>query len=271
MKTKNEKIDLVVMWVDGSDPKWRAEKEQYTNSTVSEYADGESRFRDWDLMRYWFRGIEKHMPFINKVFFITWGHLPEWLDTSNERLVVVNHRDYMPEEYLPTYNSSTIELNIHRIKGLSENFILFNDDYFVIAPTKEEMFFKNNLPCDMLHSVIFYNYDVRSDFWHIPFNDLGLINKHFSARKSAIKNFFKWVNPVYGPRVMFSNLIRMQFSRTSGFRDHHLHVCYKKSTFKKIWDIEGELLDKICRNKFRTTKDVNQWLMRYRFLLLCYI
>ena len=46
----------------------------------------------------------------------------------------------MPEAYLPSYNSSAIELNIHRIRGLSEHFIYFNDDMFKIKDTQPSDF-----------------------------------------------------------------------------------------------------------------------------------
>lgn len=266
MKKTNSKIDVVVTWVDGSDPVWLEEKKKYDPTAEvisSDSSNSAQRYRDWGLMRYWFRGIEKYMPFVNKIFFVTWGHVPEWLNTDNDRLVVVNHRDYIPEKYLPTYNSNVIELNLHRIKELSENFILFNDDVFAIAPAKEELFFKNDLPCDMLLSEIMYNYDVSSVFRHAVFNDLGIINKHFGMQRRGIKNFPKWVNPVYGTKNMLTNLNKFSFKRIIGFRDQHLTTSHKKSVFKKMWDLEGDNLDRACMNRFRTAMDFNHWLMRY--------
>lgn len=266
MKKQNSKIDIVVTWVDGSDPAWLEEKKKYDGSLDiigGDSSNSSQRYRDWGLMRYWFRGIEKNMPWINKIFFVTWGHVPNWLDTTNEKLVIVNHRDYIPEKYLPTYNSNVIELNLHRIKELSENFILFNDDFFVIGPTKETMFFKNDLPCDMLLSEIMYNYDVSSVFRHAVFNNLGIINKHFGMSHRGVKNFFKWVNPVYGWRNMLTNLNKVSFKRILGFKDQHLPVAHKKSVFQKIWDLEGKNLDTACGNRFRTAMDFSHWLMRY--------
>ena len=119
-----EKIDFVIPWVDGSDPEWLAEKRIYK----PDMPDDAVRYRDWDILRYWFRGVEKYAPWVNKIHFITWGHLPEWMNPECKKLNIVNHRDYIPEKYLPTFSSHTIELNIHRIKGLSQQFIYFNDD-----------------------------------------------------------------------------------------------------------------------------------------------
>ena len=100
-KSLNEKIDIVVLWVDGNDEEWVKEKNEY----MEHKGDKESnRFRDCDNLQYVFRGIEKYVPWINKVFFITWGHTPAWLDTNNEKLVIIKHEDFIPKQYLPTFN-----------------------------------------------------------------------------------------------------------------------------------------------------------------------
>lgn len=261
----NNKIDIVVTWVDGNDPDWLAEKIKYDlhNQSDEKKTKSSNRFRDWDLMRYWFRGIEKNMPFINKIFFVTWGHVPAWLDVNNERIVIINHKDYIPEKYLPTYNSNVIELNIHRIKELSENFILFNDDIFIIDKTTEDMFFKNNKPCDMLISTIYYNYDVSTIFSHINFNNLGIINKHFGQKWLGWKLVFKWLSPKFGRKNMITNFDMIMNKRIYGFIDQHFALPHNKSVFEEIWNLEYELLDKACRNRFRSPMDISHWLMRY--------
>lgn len=265
----NSKIDIVIPWVDGSDPEWLAEKRKYDvkKDTFDDGSKSSYRFRDWGLMRYWFRGVEKYMPWINKIYFITWGHVPDWLNTDHEKIVIVNHKDYIPAKYLPTYNSNVIEMNIHRIKDLSDNFILFNDDVFVISPTNEEMFFKNNLPCDMLLSEIMFNYDITNVFRHAIFNNVGIINKHFGDKKKKLSLFTKWVNPEYGLKNMLTNMNKFFFKRVVGFKDQHLTIPYNKSTFIKVWELEYDNLDRSCMNKFRTPFDITQWLFRYwRFM-----
>ena len=111
---KQKPIDFVIIWVDGSDPEWRAVKNQYVPKAIGE-DDQEVRYRDWDNLQYWFRGVEKYTPWVNKIHFVTWGHLPKWLNVNHPKLHIVNHKDYIPEEYLPTFNSHTIEMNLHRI------------------------------------------------------------------------------------------------------------------------------------------------------------
>ena len=142
----NEKIDFVITWVDGSDKKWLEEKRKYDNSI--DVDDSINRYRDWDNLKYWFRGVEKFAPWVNKIYFITYGHLPKFLNTSHEKLVIVNHEDFIDKKNLPLFNSNAIEFNLKNINDLSENFVLFSDDVFILDKVKTTDFFKNDLPCD---------------------------------------------------------------------------------------------------------------------------
>ncbi|MCR4677553.1 MAG: Stealth CR1 domain-containing protein [Lachnospiraceae bacterium] len=260
MDTQN--IDIVVPWVNGADPMWLSEKRKYDGST-EDFDTSDSRYRDWNLLPFFFRGIEKNMPWVNKVFFVTWGHVPEWLNTEAEKLVIVNHKDYIPAEYLPTFNSNTIELNIHRIKGLSDHFIYFNDDMFPIDTLKPEWFFKDGTPRDMLVAGTLVNKEPDSSIWHIVFNDMGIINKYFHGGKSSLRNFWKWASPKYGLSICVKNAFKIWNHTLSEFWCPHITSSFKKSTYEKLWELEGDYLDKVCKNKFRTPYDINQWLMKY--------
>src|SRR5699024_8623571 len=142
----SEAIDFVIIWVDGNDPEWQEDKFKYSEDT-----DGDKRnirFRDWDNLQYWFRAVENYAPWVNKVHFVTWGHLPEWLNIEHPKLNIVNHKDFLNKDNLPVFNSCAIEINIHRIPGLAEKFVYFNDDTFLTHPVKPTDFFKNGLPRD---------------------------------------------------------------------------------------------------------------------------
>ena len=193
-------IDLVLPWVDGSDPAWRAEKNRYdTDHTVSDV-----RFESWDNLQYVFRGIEKFMPWVHHVFFVTWGHLPDWLDTSCERLRIVRHSDYIPARYLPTFNSNVIEMNYFRIADLSENFILFNDDLFPLQPIPESYYFQNDLPCEEAvetHFILKADKGMDLQMNYACVNNMVLLNRHFDKRQVVQANYDKWFAPVYGKRL----------------------------------------------------------------------
>ena len=107
-------IDFVIIWVDGADPKWCEEESKYLPKSSFE-DDKEVRYRDWDNLQYWFRAVEAYTPWVRTIHFVTWGHLPKWLKADHPKLHIVKHEDFIPEEYLPTFNSHTIELNLHRL------------------------------------------------------------------------------------------------------------------------------------------------------------
>ena len=49
----------------------------------------------------------------------------------------------------------------------------------------------------------------------------------------------------------------------TGFQDFHIPSSFLKSTLEDLWSREGDLLSETCKNKFRTSNDLNQWLIRY--------
>ena len=104
-------MDIVITFVNGLDPVWQREYEEYTNTPILE-----KRFRDWGTLKYLFRGIAKNMPFIRKVHLVVSGEsqVPEWV--NRDEVNVVLHRDIIPEEYLPTFNCNPIEMHLHRIE-----------------------------------------------------------------------------------------------------------------------------------------------------------
>lgn len=260
MENNQKPIDFVIIWVDGNDPKWRQEKAQYDGTAVTS-ANSDVRFRDWDNLQYWFRGVEKFAPWVNKIHFVTWGHLPPWLDTTNPKLNIVNHRDYIPHSYLPTFNSHTIELNLHLIEGLSEQFVYFNDDMFLTAPVKPEDFFKDGKPCDTVAmDCIYFNKDSAGFFNGA---DVTIINNHFDKRRSIKRDFKKW----YSPKNSFRNLVRttllLPWPWFPGFYYQHTPSSFLKSVFEEIWEKEFEALDSTCSDKFRRAGNVNQWLMKF--------
>ena len=174
-------IDFVIMWVDGSDPAWLAEKKKYT--PTEEADDRDERYRDWNLLKYWFRGVEKYAPWVRKIHFVTWGHVPSWLDTDNDKLHIVKHEDFIPEEVRPLFNSSSIECHLHKIPDLAEHFVLFNDDLFITNKVDEKDFFRKGLPCDLLaFQPVIANPD-NPVMSHMLLNDSIIISKHFKKEK----------------------------------------------------------------------------------------
>lgn len=254
-------IDFVVMWVDGNDPEWIQQKALYQGKTTDD-SNASYRFRDWDLMRYWFRSVEQYCSWVRNVYFVTCGHLPEWINLDCPKLHHIKHVDFIPEEYLPTFNANTIEMNLHRIKGLSEKFVLFNDDMFVLRPLEKEVFFRNGLPCTY-GAEIPVQFVGQGGIWqHLIINDMRLINNHFNKKEQVEKNKKKYRSSIYSWKDNVRTAILEQLYPESflGFKNLHAPASFVKRTYESIWDKEPELLTLTSSHKFRTAEDVNQWL-----------
>lgn len=129
-------MDAVITYVDGQDPLWL---EDYSNFAHEQILA--KRFRDWGTLPFLLRGMEKHLPYVKNVFLVVAreSQVPSWIDRENVHIVL--HKDIIPEEHLPTFNASMIEMFLHRIKGLDERYLYFNDDMFPIKDIPEEDFY----------------------------------------------------------------------------------------------------------------------------------
>lgn len=253
-----QKIDFIITWVDGNDKEWRKEKDRFNPNKKEDNRN--VRYREWGTLKYWFRGVEKFAPWVNKIHFVTWGHLPSWLNVDHPKINIVNHRDFIPSEFLPTFNSRVIELNFHNIKGLSENFVYFNDDMFILNEVKETDFFKNNLPCDSF--IMDVTTPFKDTFNYALFNNMVVINNHFNKRDILKSGFFSIFNFKYRGNLL-KNFLLLPWSKFTGMHIPHIPTAYNKKTFFNVWDIENEILLETCRHQFRNTKDVNHFLFRY--------
>ena len=254
------KIDFVITWVDGNDVKWLAEREKYDENKCA--GNNAAHYRDYGTLKYWFRAVEKYAPWVNKIHFVTCGQKPEWLNEKHPKLQLVDHSDYMPTEYLPTFSVNPIELNFHRIDGLAEQFVYFNDDTFLMRATTEEDFFKNGLPCDSMEFSALIPSVKNEAITYILFNDLLLINSNFNKKQFLKNNWRKCFNFKYG-KAFIKNLYYAPIGKFTGFTNLHLPNSFLKSTFEEVWNKEGEYLHNVCKNRFRTNMDVNQYLMQY--------
>lgn len=129
-------MDIVITYVDGNDLSWQRDYEKYTDVPAMT-----KRYRDWGTLKYLLRGIETNMPFIRNVYLVVSheSQVPEWADKENLKTVL--HKDIIPERYLPTFNSTTIEMFLHRINGLGDRYLYFNDDMFPVGKCRETDFF----------------------------------------------------------------------------------------------------------------------------------
>lgn len=258
-----DKIDFVLLWVDGNDVKWQEEKSKYDNTAKkNDESNSKIRYRDWGLLKYWFRSIEKNAPWVNRIFFVTCGQKPEWLNDDNEKIVLIDHKDFIPKEFLPTFNSNVIDLFINKIPGLSEQFVYFNDDTFIVSKMNKEDFFENGLPKD---NFIFNAVSIQkmgNIIEHTILNNLEIVAKHFDKKDVIKRNLTKIYNIKYGKQNIKS-LLLSPWKYYTGIENPHIPIPILKSTMDRVWELEYDDLIKIGNSKFRTKNDYNLWLFRY--------
>lgn len=254
-------IDFVIAWVDGSDPNWQKEKAKFQDTVIENENNSINRYRDWGLLPYWFRAIEKFTPWVRKVHFITCGHVPAFLNLSAPKLHVVEHKEFISQEFLPTFSSHVIEMNLHRIPELSECFVYFNDDMFLLRPMGQEEFFKDNLPCSYGGEIPIELRGNVGTWQHAAVNDLGIINAHFLKREAVSFHRNKYLNKSYrwkdNLRTFLLEVLYPDYF--TGFKNLHAPGAYLKRTFNEVWRNEPEKLISTCRDRFRTGNNVNQW------------
>lgn len=260
---KDGPIDIVVTWLDANDPKWLADKTKWQEVMAPDKSAVEARRfdNDQDLLRYWFRLVEKNAPFVRKIFFVTYGHVPDWLDTKNEKVVVVKHSDFIPREYLPTFNSSVIEMNLFRIEGLSERFIYLNDDVYLSAPVcAGDFFVGDKARFNYSETLMVFDESLDMVFRSILLNVARVINRNFNKRSVIMKHpgtFFSLKN-LSGARSALRWLV---FNKYLGPIPAHISMPFFKSTMKKIWRAEPDMLDAASRLRFRDAATVSPYVV----------
>lgn len=241
---ENFDVDVVFTWVDSKDTTWQDKFQLYQSITdiakLGLYADDHSRFDNHNELYYSISSIRQYLPWVRKIFIVTDEQTPSWL-SDFDSIIMIDHKDIIDSEYLPTFNSHVIEAFLYRIPELSENFIYFNDDVFVGKPAEKEHFFqKNNL------ASIFV-----ADKSLLAMCNRGLLTPTLSASlksQALLKDHYGF--DIDSPLV-------------------HTYVPLKKSTYKEAWDIFETEIRKFTVNKFRTNNDLNMATFLVPWMMYC--
>ena len=153
------KIDFIIPYVNCNDPVWFKEFTKYGGVLDSSPTGGINRFKDEGTLKYLLRSIEKYTPWVNNVYLLvaSESQIPEYI--NRDTVKIIYHKDFIPEEYLPIFNSNHLESFmglLYKIEGLSKHIVWFNDDLLLTKDLPEELFFENEKPC----------YDIKPDVIH---------------------------------------------------------------------------------------------------------
>ncbi len=177
-------VDVVYTWVDGADPAHAAKRASFLSEQQGIHDNGLelARFRDNQELRYSLRALEAFIPWVRSVILVTDNQRPSWLQADHPKIRVVDHREFIPEGYLPTFNSHVIEAYLHTIPGLAEHYIYLNDDVFLARPCRKTDFFTpNGLPLafvDWRNRRIFGYHYTKTPHAQSYFNTLRILEEH---------------------------------------------------------------------------------------------
>lgn len=262
----SDPIDFVITWVDGNDPEWLKKKNEALGRVDISIIDARKRrTRDWNTLPYFFRGIAKYASWVNHIYIVTPGQCPSWLNTEHPKITIINQDDLFEDKsVLPTFNNCAIELLFHKIPGLSEQFVYFNDDMFILNETKETDFFKGGLPCitAAISPILPHYSEDGKGTYGIDVSNFSIVARHFKKNQVIKNNWKKYYDPRNG-REIIKTLCCMPFSALPGFNEMHIAYSYLKSTYHEVWRAEPGDLSKTCGQRFRGDYCFNHHAMRY--------
>lgn len=238
-----KEIDLVYLWVDGNDPIWQAKRNRFIGKPEEKSATNcEGRYADNDELKYSLRSMEMYAPWIRQTFIITDNQVPKWLDTSNPKIKIIDHKEIMPSECLPCFNSNVIEHFICRIPGLAEHFLYANDDmFFNKAVTPDTFFAPDGYP------IVRFN--------RRPFRKLTL----FLREKVLKKKLSHYIKAIRNS----AELVERKYGIYYGGKTHHNIDSYLKSDceyVRKVFDTE---IKPTLSNHVRNANDIQRNIYSY--------
>ena len=241
---KNLEVDLVYLWVDGSDEKWFNKKMEFFRNFagISIEASTKARNADNDELKISLRSVEMHAPWIRKIFIVTDGQCPEWLNLNNEKIQIVDISEILPAEALPCYNSVVIEYFLYKIPGLAERFLYANDDMFFNADTTPDFFFaEDGLPYVRL---------INKPFGKLRYKWKMVNRKSISMYRRTILHAARLVNEKYN--VFFWGI------------PHHNIDAFIKSDYQKVTEnVFKAEADALISHHIRRADDIQRVVFSY--------
>lgn len=240
-------IDLVYLWVDGNDPVWQAKRNAFIGETNDNSPiNCKGRYANNDELKYSLRSVETYAPWIRKIFIVTDNQTPDWLDTSNPKIKIIDHTDIMPAESLPCFNSSLLEHFLYRIPDLSEHFLLANDDTYINKDVTPEDFFTS----DGFPIIRLTRKPLRKIRWFFREN----------IQKKPLKNYSKMV-------ARSSQMVADKYGSYFTGMPHHNIDAYLRSDYKRFVEVTfRNEFQANNKNKMRSDDDVHRSVLAYAAL-----
>ncbi|NLN49844.1 MAG: glycosyltransferase, partial [Clostridiales bacterium] len=237
-------IDLVYLWVDGNDSNWKKKQlaliEDSNNKDKPNIA---GRYESNDELKYSLRSVEKHLPWIRTIFIITDEQKPNWLKEHHPKIKIIDHKDILPHDILPTFNSTVIELFLYKIADLSDRFLYANDDMFVYKDLEPSFF-----------------YNKKTGFPIVRLQYQFMLNTELKFKLKYKKNLNNYRKGIYNS----IQLVKKKFGKTYPGVLHHNIDAYLREDLRHI--VEEEFKDDlkpVMQNRFRNPNDIQRILFHF--------
>ncbi|GHT16993.1 hypothetical protein FACS189429_0150 [Bacteroidia bacterium] len=248
-------IDAVVTWVDGNDPSFDKKISPYLDETSrnTDFIAGATRYRSVGEIYFCVASIIKFAPFVRRIFIVTDNQQPKDLNAFIEEhfphcdieMHIIDHKVIFEgyEQYLPVFNSRAIECMLFRIPDLSENFVYFNDDFFLVRPVAPSDWFID----DKI---------VAIGEWRNVFLDRLL--HYIALPKNGIRPF--------GFKFAMTNAAKIFWKKNRYFHLEHTPHTRKKSVSAMLFEKYNEQFLKNISYKFRNAKQFNPQELFYLYM-----
>ena len=243
-----EKIDAVITWVDGAEPKYQEKLKKYLKGRKTL----KHQYFQANEINFCIASIIKYAPFIRKIFIVTDYQFPN-LDNikslvSLNKIEVIDHKEIFRDhkDCLPTFNIRSIDAVLFKIKNLSNKFIYFNDDMFLIKETFKEDWFTDDKAVLTGSWAKTYNKQLIKTISH---KIKKLLNKRpsFNAAQSKAANIVDFRNKYY--------------------KSYHCGRPQIKSVIKDFYDKNPQRLTNQIRHKFRDDRQYMPYSLCWHLLI----
>ncbi|PNK59482.1 Stealth CR1 domain-containing protein [Psychrobacter sp. FDAARGOS_221] len=248
MSQSDQKFDLVLTWVDGDDPVLNKKRAPYLQQDdIPSNAISPTRFNSVNEIYYNVASILKYVPFCRHIYIVTDGQKPKFIDDfvtegicDKDKIQIIDHKQIFDgyEQYLPTFNSLSIETMLWNIPGLTDYFISLDDDFFFNSPAQVSDFIDSN-----------GNIIIRGHW-----RKKTILKTKLKYRTFLHDVFNKTLQPKYTTAQMLG--AEQVYAGNKFFEIHHYPHINDKQTIKSYLLDNPKLLKNQIKHKFR---DINQF------------
>jgi len=241
-----QNLDIVIAWVDGNDVELKRKRHKYLTGEDASDAVSDTRFASNDEIYYNIASILKYVPFCRRIYIVTDNQQPEFLNEFVEqglcevdKIRVVDHREIFAgyEQFLPTFNTRSIESMLWNIQGLSDYFIYLNDDFFFNAEAKITDFLEGD-------NIVTYGHWKSCLSYKTKLKYRKFLNRHFNK-------------PIQPGHV----IAQMLGADILGFKDffeiHHYPHIVDRKILSEYLQSHPDLLETQIKYKFRSVEQLN--------------